>query len=788
MKLFSVGVALMAGMGSAGQAQTFYSTTVTNDQPLLYWNFDEADGNAQQQMPIKDVTAENDLVPANGAGRVLHTQVASGLFLGRAADFVPGEEGPIGNFNAPSLSPGRTNALEAYAIEYWFQDLGGSDFMNHYLLSFDAGGRQAVVYDWMDNGARDAGWMELYSEAGRTHTNGLQLATTDTAWHHFFWVFYGPLRTAAKLDLYVDGRRKANVEGYDKSLPLAGIALTVGGYRPQGGLGIRGRLDEVALYDLGGLPQADALASKVAQMVEAHLAAASLDTGGVQLGIAEQPADATADVGTQATFRVQGAISGGGGGTPAYQWYRNWVLIPGATNSTYTTSVLTIADVGPNVFRAKVTAGSLFAWSRDAALNVSGFKITIAQQPSSQTLLIGNSATLTVQASSQPATELFYQWFKDGVEIPGATNVTYTTAVFTSADANIYRYTARIATGAGYSVSSEPAVLTVMLATRAKTQYSTIVSNDAPLLYWTFDEPVGPALQQMPLPQGATTENDLVQTNGASRFDHDGLDGLPLGYGVQFAGDRGAFYAGTLNAGVTSLEGPWGVEFWMQAPGDAGTHNDYVITFDADLTLAVVYDWAADLLEFYGGAGRTGLGDGSGGGPLLPEQDSKWHHILWVYYGALRPVGVAIDAYIDGQLAPNAGDFDRPLLLTGPLVVGAGTPSGTVVPFKGRLDELAIYSFASAASEGALATQVHDLAARHIAAATPQTTSLTAVAANSLSNLVLSWVGSGFIVQESNDVSDPLAWVDLNNSATSPVTVPIPSGAKAKFYRLKKTP
>src|SRR5688572_33426308 len=96
-----MGLTLLSCFGSAVVAQTFYSKTVMTDRPLLYWNFDEAEGNALQKMPVEGVTVENDLVTVNGATRVAHSDIASSLLLGRTADFEAGEAPiePTANYN-----------------------------------------------------------------------------------------------------------------------------------------------------------------------------------------------------------------------------------------------------------------------------------------------------------------------------------------------------------------------------------------------------------------------------------------------------------------------------------------------------------------------------------------------------------------------------------------------------------------------------------------------------------------------------------------------------------------
>src|SRR5690606_33009869 len=97
---------------------TAYSRRVLEDGALLYWNFDEFTGDADQlaprdtQLPVR---AENDLVPTGGGARISHAEAGSGLRLGNAAD-LNGEF--YQNLNprlATPVLPG------AYAIELWFQ-------------------------------------------------------------------------------------------------------------------------------------------------------------------------------------------------------------------------------------------------------------------------------------------------------------------------------------------------------------------------------------------------------------------------------------------------------------------------------------------------------------------------------------------------------------------------------------------------------------------------------------------------------------------------------------------
>jgi len=81
----------------------------------------------------------------------------------------------------------------------------------------------------------------------------------------------------------------------------------------------------------------------------------------------------------------------------------------------------------------------------------------ITQQPTSQTVNVGQTATFTVSATG--VMPLTYQWQKNGANISGATSATYTTPAATSADSGaMFGVTVTHAT---QSVASSLATLTV---------------------------------------------------------------------------------------------------------------------------------------------------------------------------------------------------------------------------------------------------------------------------------------------------------------------------------------
>ena len=79
-------------------------------------------------------------------------------------------------------------------------------------------------------------------------------------------------------------------------------------------------------------------------------------------------------------------------------------------------------------------------------------KPTIGTQPASQSVVTGDTATFTVAATGGGA--LAYQWKKNGTEISGATNSSYTTPATTVADHDAV-FTVVVSNSAGSATSSD---------------------------------------------------------------------------------------------------------------------------------------------------------------------------------------------------------------------------------------------------------------------------------------------------------------------------------------------
>lgn len=121
--------------------------------------------------------------------------------------------------------------------------------------------------------------------------------------------------------------------------------------------------------------------------------------------------------------------------SPSYQWRKNGVDIPGATTSTLSLASVSLTDAGSYSCLISNSVGSVV--SNSANLTVyPETNLTIRTQPASQAIVLGNSVTFSVFATS--VDPIGYQWRKNGITIPGATSANYTIAAVTSTDAGNY--------------------------------------------------------------------------------------------------------------------------------------------------------------------------------------------------------------------------------------------------------------------------------------------------------------------------------------------------------------
>jgi hypothetical protein len=241
-----------------------YTELVLSDNPTLYYNFEETEGNAIQRAPVTLPpinNSANTMVNA-GAGRVQHGAVSSGLALGNAADL-----NGVAYFQAVAPDPARASLAAPWAVEYWLQVLGeNTGERQDYIANFGANS-PAFIYDFNPD--------ELEMFAGVRTGDGP--IVSDNQWHHVMWVFYGDgaVGVADRADAYLDGVLLQGIrDTFTRALAL-NSTIVLGAAQP-GYNGFQGRIDEFAIYDLSALADEAAVTAKVSQMVSNRLAAARM--------------------------------------------------------------------------------------------------------------------------------------------------------------------------------------------------------------------------------------------------------------------------------------------------------------------------------------------------------------------------------------------------------------------------------------------------------------------------------------------------------------------------------
>ena len=184
--------------------------------------------------------------------------------------------------------------------------------------------------------------------------------------------------------------------------------------------------------------------------------------------ITRPPGSVTVLTGGSVTFTINFT------GTPAptFQWLKNGVAIPGATNATLPLSNIALADAGSYSVALTNSLGS--ATSAAATLTVTQAPVapSIVTAPVAQTVVAGNAVQFTVNATGTPTPTL--QWLKDGVAIDGATDATLTLPSVQLTDAGQYSVLVSNSQGA---VTSAAALLTVTPAAAAPVFSSPPVSQ-----------------------------------------------------------------------------------------------------------------------------------------------------------------------------------------------------------------------------------------------------------------------------------------------------------------------
>lgn len=221
-------------------------------------------------------------------------------------------------------------------------------------------------------------------------------------------------------------------------------------------------------------------------------AVVTVTSSAVAPAIVTAPSGATVLGGTPYTF----SVTANGTSPLSYQWLKStdgttYAPIAGATNATYTIPSTSLADEGSYEVTVTNVAGQVT--SAPATLTVNQ-PLTITVQPVGASVNQGGDYTLSATAVGRPTPT--YQWYQNGVLLPGVTASTFAIVGATGANSGLYTVTA--SNSAGDSVTSTSAAVAVISASFTATAFTPGLGSagSAPdtRLTLTFNQPVAVGL------------------------------------------------------------------------------------------------------------------------------------------------------------------------------------------------------------------------------------------------------------------------------------------------------
>jgi len=236
------GLAMALAWGTLPAWADTYFDAVLSDSPAYYWTFDEASGAAWNY----GSAGGGNLAQVGTAARVASTSTTGGVSLGTTAQFDGSSAGWFYT-NATGGSILQGPAMDSYAIEMWTR--ATEHTAGRYLFEVGLGNNPSVIYNF------NATAMELFSPGGRTGAGG-PTTLTDGQWHH---VVIGYKDNGASGDVHtfiVDGGTPVNYTNVNNQQFLADNQHFIVGADITGSNRYGGNIDELAVYNLSGLSQA----------------------------------------------------------------------------------------------------------------------------------------------------------------------------------------------------------------------------------------------------------------------------------------------------------------------------------------------------------------------------------------------------------------------------------------------------------------------------------------------------------------------------------------------------
>ncbi len=230
------------------------------------------------------------------------------------------------------------------------------------------------------------------------------------------------------------------------------------------------------------------------------------------VSIVGQPVDQNVCESSVATFVVTANIIGGGDYLE-YQWYKDGnplnddFRIIGSNTSTLVISAVEAADIGNYQVKVTVYPSGKYKLSNPASLIMKELPRITADLPESMIVEQGRELTLTVSATGYEP--LYYQWYKDGDELPGETDDTYTNPAVTTADEGVYKVKVYNECGEVWSIETQ---VTVNVGGHSSI---TEVSRNGYTLFGTIPNPInGVGLIRFISPEASEAKIVLTDSYG----------------------------------------------------------------------------------------------------------------------------------------------------------------------------------------------------------------------------------------------------------------------------------
>lgn len=164
--------------------------------------------------------------------------------------------------------------------------------------------------------------------------------------------------------------------------------------------------------------------------------------------ITQSPTNLTVVVGESAVFSVTATANA----PLSYQWRKGTANLLGATGSVYAIAVTKTTDAGSYSVVVSDRAGSVTSTAATLTVKPAVLPV-ITQQPINQTVPRGQSVTFIVVANARPSP--VYQWFRNKLTLPGATNAYLTFSRVSTNDAGSYSVQVKNSAGTVNSASAE---------------------------------------------------------------------------------------------------------------------------------------------------------------------------------------------------------------------------------------------------------------------------------------------------------------------------------------------